>query len=71
MHIDFYKMLVIQGPSLESVECPAGYRVDDMLGMKHYDNKSVMVQSLIEESNDRKIREEKDEFMQKIREENE
>ena len=49
MHIDFFNMLVIQGPSLESVECPAGYPQENVR-MTGYRNKCEMMDGITKEA---------------------
>ena len=53
MHIDFFNMLVIQGPSLESVE--SGYPQENTVKMTGYRNKYEMMDGIAKEANqDRK-----------------
>ena len=43
LHIDYFNMLVLQGPSRESVECPAGCSTLNTVKMTAYRNKFDMI----------------------------
>lgn len=69
MHIDFFNMLVIQGPSLESVECPAGYPQENTVKMTGYRNKYEMMDGIAKEAthdrNEKERRTRNEEIMRK------